>query len=234
MIKDLLSKLTTPLLAGVILSILAPYNTGQFNLPIRLIYWVGLCLAGGLGAIAANALFSRFPGNRITWQCAIIQSLGATLAVAPFVIFIHTTGQLKYILLSLFYIWVIAIVIAVVAELFRKRSASVEPIVTQPALLDRLPPKFREATLYAISSEDHYVRIHSAAGEHMLLMRLSDAEDLAAPLVGLKPHRSWWVAEAGVESVTKLSSKLRITLKSGTEIPVSREGGKRVREAGWI
>lgn len=195
---------------------------------------MGLCLAGGIGAVAADRTFKSRNIGQVHWQRAIIQSLGATIAVAPFVLFIHTSGEFKYVLLSLFYIWVIAIVIAMIAELLQHRMSPPNANIALPALLERLPPKFRQAPLYAISSEDHYVRIHSAAGEHMLLMRLSDAEDLASPIVGLKPHRSWWVAESGVEKVEKIRGKLQINLKSGIEIPVSREGAKRVREAGWI
>jgi len=230
----------TPLFAGVILAIFAPYSTHSFSLPIRILYWVGLCLAGGIGAVIADKAITKLdvfkPANsrNFNWQRALAQSFGATLAVAPFVLFIHTTGQWQYFLLTLFYIWVIAIVIATVAELFRERFQSETNKPTHSALFDRLPPKFRNATLFAISSEDHYVRIHTDIGEHMLLMRLSDAEDFAAPMDGLKPHRSWWVTEAGVEEVTKSGGKLKIRLKSGIDVPVSREGVKRIRAAGWI
>ncbi|MEP4053281.1 MAG: LytTR family DNA-binding domain-containing protein [Litorimonas sp.] len=224
----------TPLIAGIVLTVLAPYGTGQFSLFPRFLYWIGLCLAGGTGAVAADKIFSRRNIGEAHWQRALIQSVGATIAVAPFVLFIHTSGELKYVFVSLFYIWVIAIVIAIIAELLQQRMTSSDADIASPPLLERLPPKFREAPLYAISSEDHYVRIHSAAGEHMLLMRLSDAEDLASPIIGLKPHRSWWVAETGVDKVEKSQGKLQIHLKSGTHVPVSREGAKRVRKAGWI
>jgi DNA-binding LytR/AlgR family response regulator len=128
----------------------------------------------------------------------------------------------------------VAIVITAVGQLAARKRTTSTPDTNHPPILDRLPPKFRNAEIYAISAEDHYVRVHSAVGEHMLLMRLTDAEAFAAPLKGIKPHRSWWVAEAGVESVKKSEGKLLIKLKTGTIVPVSREGGKRVRAAGWI
>lgn len=224
----------TPVIAGVVLGILAPFGTDEFDALSRFIYWIGLTVAGGLGAMGFNAILNKIRPDTSVFIRALVQSLGATLAVAPFVIGVYWSGGLLGNLMSLFYIWVIAIVITSVGELAAKRAEPLEPATTRPPLLDRLPPKFRDADLYAISSEDHYVRIHSAVGEHMLLMRLSDAEDLALPLIGVKPHRSWWVAEAGVESVTKANGKTAITLKSGTAVPVSREGAKRVREAGWI
>lgn len=226
--------LITPVLAGLVLSILAPFGTDNFSIAFRLIYWIGLTLAGGLGAMGVRAfLEKKFPDHSLPTR-TLFQSVGATAAVAPFVVSMFPQVAPIGTALTLFYIWVVAIVITSVGELASRDSIPLTELDTRPALLDRLPPKFRGADLYAISSEDHYVRIHSAAGEHMLLMRLSDAEDLAAPLSGLKPHRSWWVAEAGVEAVSKSNGKLRIMLKSGTEVPVSREGAKRLRDAKWV
>lgn len=90
--------------------------------------------------------------------------------------------------MTIFYIWIVAIVITAFSMMAAKSETETKPTnVTQtPPLFERLPPKFRDADLYAINSEDHYVRIHSSAGEHMILMRLSDAQDLASPLLGIK------------------------------------------------
>ena len=226
--------LMTPLIAGVVLAILAPFGSSNFPTTFRFIYWIGMTLAGGLGAMLAAFTMRRYaPNLSVIWH-ALLQSIAATCAVAPFVMSLHSTISAGSILLTVFYIWVVAIVITTFGQLAGRRQFKLEPETSHSPLFDRLPPKFRDSTLYAISSEDHYIRIHSAVGEHMLLMRLSDAEELAAPLTGLKPHRSWWVAEAGVEEVVKSDGKLRIILKSGTQVPVSREGAKRVREAGWI
>jgi len=214
----------TPLCAGIILTILAPYNTDVFSPPLRALYWVGLCLAGGIGAVVADQAISRLGLCQHIWQKALVQSFGATLAVAPFVLLIHVVGKWHYFLLTLFYIWIIAIIIAAIGELLRDRQSYQAQKDLRPALFDRLPPKFRNA----------YVRIHSEAGEHMLLMRLSDSEDFTAPLEGLKPHRSWWVAADGVEEIIRSGGKLKIRLKSGKDVPVSREGAKRIKEAGWI
>jgi DNA-binding LytR/AlgR family response regulator len=226
--------LITPLLAGLVLSILAPFGTDTFSVAFRLIYWISLTLAGGLGAMGVRAFSGKIFPDLSLAKRTLLQSIGATAAVAPFVVSMFSQVTPIGMALTLFYIWVVAIVITSVGEMASRDHKPLAELNTRPALLDRLPPKYRGADLYAISSEDHYVRIHSDAGEHMLLMRLSDAEDLAAPLSGLKPHRSWWVAEAGVEAVSKSDGKLRIMLKSGTEVPVSREGAKRVRNAKWV
>jgi len=229
--------LIVPVLAGIVLAILAPFGSDNFPVVFRFIYWIGLTLAGGIGAMTIDFILRRKAPGTSVWIWAALQSAGATLAVAPFVFGLHSQYSAMSVITTLFYIWVVAIVVTAFGQLAGRRQQTSSPEETpaaRPLLLDRLPPKFRDADLYAISSEDHYVRIHSAAGEHMMLMRLSDAEDLALPLIGLKPHRSWWVAESGVETVEKSGGKLQITLKSGTQVPVSREGAKRVREAGWV
>ncbi len=225
--------LLTPILAGVVLAILAPFGTSYLVAPLRFMYWIGLALAGGLGAMVVDIILRRKAPDISVWIWAALQSAGATCAVAPFVFSLHAQSGFMSIVMTFFYIWVVAAVITAFGQLSARKeiTPSLEP--PHPPLLERLPPKFRSAELYAISAEDHYVRIHSAAGEHMLLMRLSDAEDLALPLIGLKPHRSWWVAETGVAELVKSEGKLQIKLKSELIVPVSREGAKRVRKAGW-
>lgn len=235
----LTSYLITPALAGLILTILAPFGTHNIELAWRGVFWVGLCLAGGLGAMAAHQLIVRFKQPATGWVHSIGQSFGSVLAVAPFVIGGFQIDRLSGILLTLFYIWVIAIVITVVGELAGRKARhtpgdSADTPPSRPALMDRLPMQLRGADFYAAMSEDHYVRLHTSAGDHLILMRLGDVEGLAHPLRGLSPHRSWWVAETGVASVTKAAGKMIITLKDGTDVPVSRAGAARVKDAGWI
>ena len=67
----------------------------------------------------------------------------------------------------------------------------------------------------------------------LVLMRLGDAVKECAPLPGLRTHRSWWVAEAGVNSVKKIDGKTTIELHSGQMVPISRANAPSVREAGW-
>ncbi len=231
-----LRHLATPVIAGLVLAVLAPFGTAYYAVPVRLLYWVSLTLAGGLGAFAAQLVLRRVRADAgMAWRIAAM-TVGATAFVAPFVFFLFGDAW-QAVGLTLFYIAVISAVISTVGELSGRAAAPVPPVGTRdqrPALLDRLPPRFRDSDLHAVSSEDHYVRVHTSVGEHMLLMRLSDAQDLAAPTVGLKPHRSWWVAEGGARDVRKAGERWIIALPSGTEVPVSRSGVKVLREAGWI
>lgn len=231
-----------PLVAGVILAILAPFQTDNFPTAQRFTYWIGLCVAGGVGAVLFDIgllkLKPELQGGAKLWPSVLAQSIGATFFVAAFLFALQMPYNLLSAVISIFYIWVIAVVISGVGGLLRSRSEAAEaapesPANTRPALYERLAPKLRQAEIYAIASEDHYVRVYTSAGEEMILMRLSDAVKETSPLAGLSPHRSWWVAEAGVEQVNRKDGKTSLTLKNGITAPVSRNGSKAVKAAGW-
>lgn len=99
--------------------------------------------------------------------------------------------------------------------------------------LDRLPIRLRGASLYAISAEDHYLRLHTSKGADLILMRLSDAIAELEGIEGAQTHRSWWVARDAVEGVRREGVKLTLLLKGGIEAPVSRPNIRPLREAGW-
>lgn len=231
--NNLLSLLITPILAGFVLTILAPLGTHNFTFAGRAFYWIGLCLAGGFGAGVFDLVNNKFKVTSNIWLIALAHSIFSTAAVAAFMFSLFEASTLPSAFVTLFYIWVIAIVISCIGALIKSRKMP-EVIEAHPALYDRLPPKLRSADIYAITSEDHYIRVYTSAGENMILMRLSDAIKETAPLPGLAPHRSWWVGEAGVESTKRKDGKTILTLKNGTIVPVSRSGAKTVKDAGWI
>jgi DNA-binding LytR/AlgR family response regulator len=98
---------------------------------------------------------------------------------------------------------------------------------------ERLPMKLKGATIYAVSAEDHYLRLHTSKGSDLILMRLSDAIAELEGLEGAQTHRSWWVARDAVESARRDGDKVVLTLKGGAEAPVSRPNVRPLREAGW-
>ena len=97
--------------------------------------------------------------------------------------------------------------------------------------LKRLPVEFHSATLYAVSSEDHYLRVHTDRGDTLILMRLADAMRELEIVDGLQTHRSWWVAREGITQKTGKSGKQSLTLKSGVIVPIARSRAKIAREA---
>jgi hypothetical protein len=103
-----------------------------------------------------------------------------------------------------------------------------------PKFLARLPARLAGAELYAVEAEDHYLRLHTSAGQDLILMRLTDAVEELEGLEGAQTHRSWWVAKAAVTEAERLDGRAVLTLKDGAEVPVSRGFAKQLRAAGWF
>ena len=102
-----------------------------------------------------------------------------------------------------------------------------------PKLLARLSPRLG-ADLIALQGEDHYVRVHTALGSELLLMRLGDAIEELGGFAGERVHRSWWVAREAVAGARISGRRACLTLSNGLETPVSREATSRLRRAGWL
>ena len=100
--------------------------------------------------------------------------------------------------------------------------------------MERLPVRLRTADLYAISSEDHYLRVHTSMGEELILMRLADAVRELAGADGLQVHRSWWIAKRGVQDEKRVDGRSLLVLPTGTEVPVSRSYRSSAKAAGLI
>ncbi|NJN64546.1 MAG: LytTR family transcriptional regulator [Acidobacteria bacterium] len=96
------------------------------------------------------------------------------------------------------------------------------------AFFRRLPVPGRD--LITLSSELHYLRVRTSAGETLLLCSLKDAiEELGADL-GLRVHRSHWVARKHVARVRREGRGLVCVLSNGAVIPVSRGSQRDVLE----
>ena len=92
---------------------------------------------------------------------------------------------------------------------------------------DRCPlqsrlPKEKRGILYAMVAQDHYVEMITNKGSELVLMRLSDAADLANPQFGMRIHRSAWISLFGIEALSKNGRRRYVTLRNGRELPVAR------------
>ena len=103
----------------------------------------------------------------------------------------------------------------------------------EPRIFARIPGRLGR-DLLALQAEDHYVRVHTAAGSDLLLMRMADAIAETDGVDGLRVHRSWWVARQAVESARSEGRRATLTLKGGLNVPVTRETVPEIRRAGWL
>ena len=135
--------------------------------------------------------------------------------------------------------FVISLVITAINQLIvpvSRPAATVAPAPSpvRSAFMDRLPPRLRDAALHAVEAEDHYLRVHTAKGSDLILLRLSDAVTELAGLDGAQTHRSWWVARAAVRGVARGDGRATLTVEGGLKVPVSRAHAAALRAAGWF
>lgn len=123
---------------------------------------------------------------------------------------------------------------SVIAMLLARRSAAAPGAVAPPKFLDRIPLKLRGGELWAVEAEDHYLRLHTSRGQDLILMRLADAVDELAGIEGAQVHRSWWVARDAITDAQRGDGRATLTLKDGSEVPVSRTYARILREKNWI
>ena len=88
--------------------------------------------------------------------------------------------------------------------------------------------------ILALQAEDHYVRVHTAKGSALLLMRLVDAIEDLGGLEGMRVHRSWWVSRHAISASAMQGRKLLLTLTNGVAAPVTRGTAPALRRAGWL
>lgn len=236
-IKSLLPTLATILLLGSFLSILGPYQTHQFGFPGVWLYWVGLMFLGWTFSALVRALLTRFTAE---WPRLAHYALTSFLISVPVTICVvaiqalvanpFTTNALPVVFT---FVWVISAAVTTVGWLMDRRTAATETPAVGRTLLDKLPPRLQRAPLLALQAEDHYLRVHTGAGDALILMRLSDAIAAVETLDGLRTHRSWWIARIAVEQVSRGDGRATLTLSNGVQAPVSRTYAPALREAGW-
>jgi hypothetical protein len=118
---------------------------------------------------------------------------------------------------------------------FRRQETHAAEAGAAPArFLKRIPVKLRGAEIYAVQAEDHYLRVHTAKGSDLILLRLADAVAELEGIEGARTHRSWWVAKAAVTDAKRADGRAVLTLKNGIEAPVSRRYAAALRNGAWF
>lgn len=231
--------------AGAFMAFVGALGTGQAPLLARLLYWVPLMMAGGVLGHAMALGVSRIPrasGN--PWLFGAVLSLALALP-ATLVVWLYTRvvfgAQMPLSALPMFFFSVLIVCVAMTALMTLVNwpgRVTHAPPPGAPAnsvrFLDRLPAKIRGGVIYAVSAEDHYLRVHTSKGSDLLLMRLGDAITELEGLEGAQTHRSWWVARDALEGARRDGDRVTLLLKGGAEAPVSRPNIKPLRDAGWF
>lgn len=247
---------------SVVLTLLAPYGIlGASGWSERLAYWARTLLVGYLvyrplvrlaGGAAVRMALPEWSG----WAGALV------MASAPFSLWlwwfgpevdlsraapsagllIETAGQVLIVsALVAACLW-FAASLAVQDGTDSEAQPDAEPLISPAA--DQVEPPQRSSFMarlprrlgrevWALKGEDHYLRVFTATGDALVLMRMTDAVAELGGVPGLQVHRSWWVAEAALESVAREARRLELRLKNGLKVPVARDRVAALRRAGW-
>ncbi len=247
---------------GVFLAILGPFGSIAAPLPERLVTWIGFAWLGYACYRPMQSVASW--GERTLalprWGVLAAAVLVGTVPMTVAVIAINSTplGSVEWpglnaAMTTYFSVLVIGAAVTVLFNLVQgtPREAVAPRLVAAPdvaapvaapapapapppnPLLDQLPADLG-SDIVALEMEDHYVRVHTALGSALVLMRLRDAMMLVTEIEGMQVHRSWWVARGAVEDVLRDGRNVRLKLPRGIEAPVARAKIAELRDARWI
>ncbi|MDP3852170.1 LytTR family DNA-binding domain-containing protein [Phenylobacterium sp.] len=232
--------LTVSAAAGTFLALSGAFGTDEMTLPMRFVYWIALMLLGTIwGGTVANFVF----GPQAQAGHVVLRVLVTTLAISgPFTGVVWLANRLfmgqRIGLYESAYLFLIVALISLVMTtinlLVERRSLPAAEPLAPPRFLERLPLKLRGAEVWAVESEDHYLRLHTSKGQDLILLRLADAVAELEGIEGTQVHRSWWVARDAIADAKRGDGRATLTLKDGCEVPVSRTYARIIREKGWI
>lgn len=226
---------------ALLLGFLGPFNSQQaFDRPTRYAFWLGLTLFGYVCALAAFVLvrsaprLARLAPAAHTLLAALVSAVPQTLAVAWTMSLLQPARRFAFVdLLALFpAVLAIQLVLALAVFALGRSAPTPAPTPASPGFLDRLPPHLA-GELIALEAQDHYLKVHTDRGTHMLLMRLSDAAAQLSDRDGLQVHRSWWVAGNAIARAETRGGRPLLHLRNGLSVPVSRTYLQAVRNRGW-
>lgn len=256
LVRKLLVDLAIMTVIGVFLALIGPLGSISDPLAVRLVVWLGLAYAGYFIYSPVGWLVERMHRAYDLPRLGLWIA-GTMLATVPMAIIIWSLNQLNVpgyrvpaadeALVHYGYVLVIGGGITLLfnvigsnrpqaaqaAQPAQTPAEEAPPKPTHPRLVERLPAALG-SDIIALEMEDHYVRVHTALGSEMILMRLRDAIAELDGIEGRKVHRSWWVARGAVEEVLRDGRNVRLKLARGIETPVSRAQVSELRNAGWF
>jgi hypothetical protein len=228
---------------GAFLAFISAFDSGAMPLVARIPFMIVISfVATGLGYITFQVI-CRLPWVRDRWAARGVTS--GLVMTAPMAFIVWSAVNLvtppghgptvrmipEYLLISL----VTSLFFCVFVAWLRRDAGRETHASAAPArFLERLPLKLRGAEVWAVEAEDHYLRLHTSKGQDLILMRLADAVSELEGIEGAQVHRSWWVARDAIADARRGDGRATLTLKDGSEVPVSRTYAGVLRERGWI
>lgn len=233
---------------GLGLGWMGPFGTYVTLTPAqRFAFWgVSIPVIGLIARLAIRIIVRHGPSAH--WPLPIRVAVGSALAGFPgaFVIYGLLSAIHRPFVFDILDLLGTYVTITAVTFLFglpmalsarrRLRAVELQPAAEPPSVppfFKRLPAKLG-TDLLSLTAEDHYVRVTTALGSDLVLIRLSDAIAEIGAEKGQRVHRSHWVAQGAVASVDRQNGRVALVLTNGETIPVSQSYVASLREAGWV
>ena len=219
---------------GALLGVMGPFGSqNAFSPSVKYPFWMIISLAGFGAAFAAERLLSAaLQGKGVAARLVAIAAasgLPMTFFVAWAFSVVQDGRTFSPAQLLTLFPFVALVQLLIAGILFPNARADEAAPVGQPSaapeyprdFISKLPPALRR-DIIALEAEDHYVRVHTLHGSALVLMRLADAAAMIDPRLGLRVHRSWWVAKDGVRALERTPGRAIARLVNDTAVPISR------------
>ncbi len=226
---------------GVLLGFAGPFGSyPPLSASVRYAFWIGMVFAGYASALVAEKLVPETSISRPDLRLgavALASALPLTFVAAWVIPLVRPGHAYQPLQLPALFGAVAAVQLAITFTLLRKSNVPLRPAPAQRrdtsgsfprALLSRLPSRLGDE-IVALEAEDHYLRVHTARGSDLVLMRLSDAIAAIEPGLGLQVHRSWWVAQDAICEIIRSEQRSHLKLRNGLLVPVGRTYWAAVR-----
>lgn len=245
------------LAVGVFIGFLSPFGMNEIPIHWSLLYWVITCISGyfvymPILFFGNSLLVNTLP---IHWMRVAITTFISSILMSFLI------PVLTWIILSIeidlstqfFEIFPKAIVIGGVitfvtliqdyikeqkSELVSQKKLNEEQQEQANNNTDKnieefmaLLPIDKRGELICLEMADHYIKVYTDKGHHLLLMRFKDALGKLAQYPGLQTHRSWWVAKSAITSMKKEGRKTFLLVGNDLEVPISRTHAESVKDA---
>jgi hypothetical protein len=241
-LRRLAADLALWIAVGVVMAILGPFGSSERTLAERMLYWQICMVGGGFIGVAIDEPVRRKVSH--FWGRVLLVSTAMTPFVTLLVGFTnHLLGPMRLtfgnVAQPAFQVFVVCFAVMTLRQLAWAEKVTV---VATPepgedptgAFRQRLSAKRRAAAIFAVEAEDHYLRVHTDAGDELITARFGDALAELAAAPGFQTHRSWWVAAEAIDEVTWLRGRGEAKLKCGLVVPISRSNSGPLKAAGWF
>ncbi len=118
---------------------------------------------------------------------------------------------------------------------FRKTTPTTAPekqVIEPPRFVARLKKDVGEE-IWAVSQEDHFIRVYGDKGEDRILYRFSDAVHDLRGLDGTCVHLEHWVLKDAIKQIDHVDGTYEIVLKNDKRFPVCESYRRVLQEAEW-